>query len=192
VVAVSAEGVFSDPKLAPFGRRFYPHLFDGEGQFLAIFRRKGEKCPLREKKVKKKKQEKKDPVRECGEKFLSETLFSPPEGRLVVRGNEIYLAPSHPFDDSIFSSPGVLVGEERKGRIVPHHRFFLSFASKFQNKVSLPLGDERIEAYLRGEEISVEGEDGWAVLFCEKTPLGGIRIHSGTGKNHYPKGLRKV
>ena len=64
-------------------------------------------------------------------------------------------------------------------------------AENFRNQISLPYEDARVEAYLRGEEISLEGS-GYGVLFAEKLPLGGVKISAGRGKNYYPKGLRKT
>ena len=45
LAAVSSPGVSFPGFDAGFCRRFYPHLFPGEGQFLAVLRRKGERPP---------------------------------------------------------------------------------------------------------------------------------------------------
>ena len=54
--------------------------------------------------------------------------------------------------------------------------------------------DERVEKYLRGEQINVPelaDEKGWACVMCDGTALGGAKLGMGVAKNHYPKGLRK-
>jgi len=171
--------------------RFYPHVAKGEGQFLAILKKEGEEKSLPSKKEKKKeKKEKKDPYRPIAEAFLLETLGKMPEEELLPRGEDLFLAPKHPFPQELFYSPGVLLGAVQKGRIVPHHRFFTAYANSFLQKAVLPWNDPRVEAYLRGEEIALAGK-GYAALFCEKIPLGGVKIGGGRGKNLYPKGLRK-
>ena len=171
--------------------RFYPHIFDGEGQFLAVFRRtSGAEAPFQPKK-KKDKGGKTDPRTDTVRNFLSEVLENAPEGKLLFREDEVFLTCNLPFPDELFVSPGLVIGSVQKGRVVPHHRFFRAFAENFRNQISLPYEDERVEAYLRGEEISLEGS-GYGVLFAEKLPLGGVKISAGRGKNYYPKGLRKT
>ncbi len=171
--------------------RFYPHITKGEGQFLAILRKEGEEKSLPSKKEKKNAgKEKKETNRPIAEAFLKETLEKNPEEELLFRGDEVFLVPKHSFPSELFFSPGVLLGSVQKGRIVPHHRFFMAYADAFLRKAVLPWNDPRIEAYLRGEEIELEGK-GIAALFCERIPLGGVKISGGRGKNLYPKGLRK-
>ncbi len=183
VAQCAAEG------LIPNTLRFYPHFFDGEGQFLAMFRRKDGEIPFTPKK-KKEKNTKPNPNGAAVEKFLGEVLETRPEGMILFRGEDVYLTPIHPFPEELFVSPGVLIGTVQKGRIVPHHRFFRAMAEFFRNQISLSYDAPEIEAYLRGEEIPLEGS-GYGVLFAETLPLGGVKISSGRGKNYYPKGLRK-
>ena len=175
--------------LIPGTLRFYPHVFDGEGQFLAIFRRESGQEPLLLKK-KKEKSTKPDPRESAVTKFLNEVLESTPEGKLLFRGDDVYLTAELPFPEELFVSPGVLIGTLQKGRVVPHHRFFRAYAENFRNRISIPYRDARVEAYLHGEEIPLDG-NGYAVLFADTLPLGGVKISAGRGKNYYPKGLRK-
>lgn len=184
VVSCAAEG------LVPHTLRFYPHLFDGEGQFLAVFRRNsGEEEHVLPKK-KKEKKGKADPRVETVKKFLQETLNTMPAGELLFREDEVFLTRDLPFPEELFVSPGVLIGSVQKGRVIPHHRFFRAFAEAFRKRISIPYEDPRVEAYLRGEEIPLEG-NGYALLFADTLPLGGVKCSAGRGKNYYPKGLRK-
>ncbi|MBQ8910938.1 MAG: hypothetical protein IJY89_00015, partial [Clostridia bacterium] len=177
--------------LIPHTLRFYPHLFDGEGQFLAVFRRKSGGEEIFSPKKKKEKQGKADPRRAPVEKFFAEALEKKPEGVLLFRGDDVYLIPHSPFPEELFVSPGVMVGTLQKGRLVPHHRFFRAYAHLFRSHISIPYDDPRIERYLHGEEISLEG-NGYGVLFADTIPLGGVKCSAGRGKNYYPKGLRKL
>ncbi|MBR5295651.1 MAG: RsmF rRNA methyltransferase first C-terminal domain-containing protein [Clostridia bacterium] len=187
------EKVFRQGKegFLPKTLRFYPHIFNGEGQFLAILRKEGEKNFPPEKKKKKEKAKKSDPREATVLAFLSENLEKMPEGEIYFRGEDVYLLPKTPFSKEIFASPGVLLGQVQKGRLIPHHRFFRAFSYEMKNRVTLSFFDERVEAYLRGEEIALDGK-GYAALFAEKIPLGGVKASGGRGKNLYPKGLRKV
>ena len=171
--------------------RFYPHIFDGEGQFLAIFRREhGAEAPFSPKK-KKEKSGKADPREAVVKKFLEEVLTTLPKKKLLFREDEVFLTEDTPFPQELFVSPGVLIGSVQKGRVVPHHRFFRAYADSFRNRFTLPYTDPRIEAYLRGEEIELAGS-GYGVLFADTLPLGGVKASAGRGKNYYPKGLRKT
>jgi len=177
--------------LIPHTLRFYPHLFDGEGQFLAILRRiRGEAPPFLPKK-KKEKGGKADPREAAVKAFLAEVLEQIPEEKLLFRDEDVYLVKPLPFPDGIFVSPGVLIGSVQKGRVVPHHRFFRAYADRFRNRFTLSYDDPRVESYLHGEEIGLEGK-GWGVLFADTLPLGGVKCSGGRGKNYYPKGLRKL
>ena len=184
---VSPEGSGRDLTLT---RRFYPHRFRGEGQYLALFRKAGEDAPRplpAEKPVRVPAEKER-----CARAFLESVLFSAPEEKMIFRGDDVYLVPPGGLPEKTCVSPGVLVGTLTKGRLEPHHRFFKAFADRFRRRVILSPEDARVEAYLRGEEIPLEGEAGWAVLYCGDCPLGGVKIVSGRGKNAYPKGLRKV
>ncbi len=185
----SAPGIPTEGLDAALVRRFYPHLFPGEGQFLAILKKAGEKKPMR--RSSESKNGKPDVNRVAVEQFLQENLVQIPQGRILFRGEDAYLAPLHPFSSDCFVSPGVLIGQVRKGRLVPHHRFFIAFADLFRRKFSFPLSSPLVSAYLSGQEIDLDGEGGFGIVYCGNTPLGGVKNSGGKGKNHYPKGLRK-
>ena len=52
------------------------------------------------------------------------------------------------------------------------------------------LSSDEINKYLRGEEFCTDCENGWATVIVDGCTLGGVKVVSGTAKNHYPKGLR--
>ena len=86
---------------------------------------------------------------------------------------------------------GVMLGEIKGSTFFPHHQFFSAYADLFRAKVELTNGDERVEKYLRGEEIEADGGvKGWCAVLFEGAALGGGKASSGKVKNHYPKGLR--
>lgn len=176
-------------------RRFYPWISPGEGQFSAILKRRGqraEKSPRPEKTEKKKKNEKKKSAEfALCSSFLREVLREVPNMELVEEKDGFYLVPPLTLPKEKVIHSGVKVGTVRKGRVVPHHRFFMAFGQDFTRCISLSAGDERIEKFLRGETFPTSQEDGWAAVLAEGCPLGGVKITGGTAKNFYPKGLRK-
>ena len=175
-----------------YARRFYPHVSDGEGQFLALLKR-DENADVKQRILYK------DEAKALSKQesavvssFFKEALLSTPKGRVVKVGENIVLI-SHDCPipkNSVFMS-GVMLGEIKGQAFIPHHQFFSAYADLFRNKVNLLRGDVRVEKYLKGEEIdSGENVKGWCAILFEGSSLGGGKASSGKIKNHYPKGLR--
>ena len=173
-------------------RRCYPHVTEGEGQYVALFKKDEKsndlstivykeslKAPTKEEKT-------------AFEVFAHDAFEVMPKGRLGKIGENLVLVmhdcpiPPH----SLFMG-GVLVGEVRRGILHPSHQLFSALGKNFRRKVELGECGERVEKYLSGEEIEVDLSDcGWCVATVDGAPLGGGKISSGRMKNHYPKGLR--
>ena len=175
-----------------YARRFYPHVSDGEGQFLALMQR--DKNTDIKQRILYKDEAKPLSKQESAivSAFFKEALREAPEGRVIKVGENISVI-SHgcPIPrGSVFMS-GVLLGEIKGTTLVPHHQFFSAYGDLFKNKVELTRIDERTEKYLAGEEIDADANlKGWCAVFFEGAPLGGGKASGGKIKNHYPKGLR--
>ena len=174
-------------------RRFYPHVSEGEGQFIALMRRRageGSSRPVLYKDTSKPitKEEK-----AAIDRFFKETLLEVPNGRIVKSGeNIVILSHGYPIPPKSVFSAGVLLGTVEKGLFFPSHQFFSAYGKLFKRQEKLTRGDERVKKYLRGEEIdavSVDGS-GWCSVLYESVALGGGKASCGRIKNHYPKGLR--
>ena len=48
----------------------------------------------------------------------------------------------------------------------------------------------KIKKYLKGESLTIEGNDGWNLVLTDGYPIGWGKRSGGVLKNHYPKGLR--
>ena len=175
-----------------YARRFYPHVSDGEGQFLALMQR-DEGVDARERILYKdegKPLSKQESAAVSA--FFKEALTKAPSGRVVKVGENIALV-SHDCPipkGSVFMS-GVLLGEIKGSTFCPHHQFFSAYGDLFKYRENLERGDTRVEKYLAGEEIEAkEGAKGWCAILFEGAPLGGGKASGGRIKNHYPKGLR--
>ena len=174
-------------------RRFYPHVNEGEGQYVALMKKRdnpdisptilykdGAKAPTKE---------------ECAivEKFFADNFKTAPKGRLIKQGEGIALVEHGvPIPKRSVFMPGVMVGEIRGKNFFPHHQLFSAFGRDMRRLEELRAGDARVEKYLRGEEISASAPSlsGWVCITYEGAPLGGGKASSGIIKNHYPKGLR--
>ena len=193
VKAASSDGiVFSGAKCKQLyeTRRFYPHKSRGEGQFVAVLERTSNEKP---------EYLFKDSAKPLSKdalaavlKFFRENLKAMPEGNLrTYNGNIVLITHTCPIPGySVFSS-GVLVGELRGQVLVPSHQFFSAYGDLF--RISEPLDDEGVDAYLSGEELEAKAlirESGFCTLTYKGMTLGGGKVSAGRIKNHYPKGLR--
>jgi NOL1/NOP2/fmu family ribosome biogenesis protein len=175
-----------------YARRFYPHVSEGEGQFLALLKR-DENADVKQRilyKDEAKSLTKQESAMVSG--FFKDALTDAPKGRIVKVGENIVLI-SHTCPipkGSVFMS-GVMLGEIKGSTFFPHHQFFSAYAHLFKAKVDLKRSDARVERYLAGEEIESDGNvKGWCAVLFEGAALGGGKASSGKVKNHYPKGLR--
>ncbi len=200
VTAHTADGVDITggemPQLA-LCRRFYPHVSAGEGQFVALLRRDEGASDA-------------DPVKDAGaalgrseqmavNDFLKETVGRSLKGLTLCGGNvtafparETLSFPIPPFG---VVAAGVAVGEVRKGRLIPHHHFFMAYGDECAVRCVLSPDDERVARYLAGEEIAVDSSlSGFASMMLSvgdaAVTLGGGKASGGRLKNYYPKGLR--
>lgn len=169
-------------------RRFYPHRSRGEGQFMAVLHDK-RPCVLRLAEGKKS-AGKLDPV---VVEFLNDTLVDYDLEQVgLYNGNPVYVSPALALDKGVAFSCGVTIGEIRKNYIQPHHQFFMAMGRQFKRQIELDPHSAQLERYLRGEEIPVDCENGWAVITTKGCCVGGVKVTGGRAKNHYPKGLRKL
>jgi NOL1/NOP2/fmu family ribosome biogenesis protein len=172
-------------------RRFYPHVSRGEGQFVALIRRReSDDMPTILYKNKAKEPDKSEKA--LIEVFLKDTLEAPIDAKAYKVGENVVLI-SHGVpvpEKSVFSS-GVLLGEIRKGLLTPHHQFFSAYGKQFKRKLELSSSEEKTRKYLRGEEIENDGlGGGWCAVTYLGAPIGGGKAVGDRIKNHYPKGLR--
>lgn len=196
LVASTADGINlhgSCGEMLKMCRRFYPHVSAGEGQFVALLRRREcddkEAILYRGREVKLTKAE-----REVVDKFLSDTLAEKIEATPYKIGENIVLI-SHgvPIPPNSVFSAGVTLGEIRKGVLIPHHQFFSAYGSVFKRRLELSGDADRCKKYLHGEEIDNDVlAGGWCALLYCGAALGGGKVVGDKIKNHYPKGLRNT
>lgn len=201
VIAHTADGIDvtngKHPELTQC-RRFYPHVSPGEGQFVALLRRDAD-ASVGKKTVKDAFVPLGKSDRAAVEAYCLETVGQPLKGLGLCGSNAIAFEaheslgiPLPPFGAV---AVGVALGEVRKGRIVPHHHFFMAYGAEFLNQCLLAPEDDAVARYLAGEEIEVpDAKNGYAALCLSVgaayISLGGGKAVNGRLKNYYPKGLR--
>lgn len=173
--------------------RFYPHRFDGEGQFVALLKKS-----------------------EGANTFINDTNFLKPLSRFpteyklfktfcennlsyfddvlensIYNNNTIYYVSNKQIAESGVNlvNCGAVLGEITKGRFEPNHNFATCFGNRF--KRTLEVGEQDAYKYLKGEVLSSDAEGYVAVTFNDVV-LGLGKGVRGVVKNHYPKGLRTV
>ena len=201
VIAHTANGIDvtggSLPALAHC-RRFDPHLSSGEGQFVALLRRK-EDAPAKPSRARDAFAPLSKADRTVVEMFCKETLGWVPKG-LGLCGSNAVAFEAHdalgllvpPFG---VVAAGVALGEVRKGRIVPHHHFFMAYGAQMPNQCVFSAEDEAVLRYLAGEECDLPQVQNRLCAVCLRVGdacvvLGGGKAVGGRLKNYYPKGLR--
>lgn len=187
LISATADGIMGMKE----ARRFYPHKTPGEGQFIALMK-KGENTD--EMPTILYKESIKLPTKDelaVVTKFLKENLSATPSGRIIKWGEQLALIPHDlPIPPYSVFMPGVMLGEVKKGNFFPHHQLFSALGDLFLRKENLTGDDQRVQKYLRGEEIDTDLPGGWCAVLYEGIPLGGGKASNGRIKNHYPKGLR--
>ena len=182
--------------------RLFPHRLKGEGHFLALMRKKGgddggkEILPPMDPVTAGKRVRAVEKEKEL-DAFLRQSGAEWDYGRIVIHQDNVYYLPEGlawnlPLR---FLRTGLFLGELKKGRFEPSQALAMSMkAGQFPNTVSFPGGDSRVLRYLKGETISLEGDEGpvkgWCLAAMEGFPLGWAK---GTGmslKNKYYPGWR--
>ena len=167
----------------PQAVRLYPHKVKGEGQFVAVLKKKKENDLLPSSNLKLTKDK-------SAETFVGNTLNKRYE-IFEYKDNSYFVADINFVKKNInYVSLGVVVGQNLKSRFEPHHNLFTAFKNDFKIKLDYQYNQLEIQKYLKGETLNVDLQDGYGVISASGCALGGFKISKGMFKNLYPKGLR--
>ena len=173
--------------------RIWPHKVHGEGHFLAVLEKAGEKyegaAPRSLYGLERGISEK-----EYGEylAFKKESLKKELQGVYLKFGDQLYLGPKDmpALTKLKVLRPGLHLGTIKKNRFEPSHALALALCP-FEVVYSYNLTVEEARRFIGGQTFSVEGEKGWHLITVDGYSLGWGKAAGGIMKNHYPKGLRK-
>ena len=164
--------------------RLWPHKLLGEGHFVAVLRKAGEKeTPAANPKWEKLPKE--------WEAFAREMGISLPAGKAVCFGETVYWAPPEMPDlrGVRVLRPGLELGEARKGRFVPAHALAL-WLKTAKNVQSYSADSKEIASYIHGDVVP-SSKTGWCLVQVDGYSIGWGKGDGNMLKNHYPKGLRR-
>jgi 16S rRNA C967 or C1407 C5-methylase (RsmB/RsmF family)/NOL1/NOP2/fmu family ribosome biogenesis protein len=175
LVSLPEDPSFYRVKALPEAVHLLPNHFEGEGQFICIFKKPG--TLFKTKKT-----------------LLDNTRYKDflHEYHLAGRSNEMmrnkfYSLYQH-FDVSHLNilRYGVKLFEMRDIFIPDHHlSHFLGPDD------SVEIGETEAKAYIHGDTFPTALPDGFYIVSYEKQNLGFVKATNGVAKNHYPKGLRR-
>lgn len=180
--------------------RIFPHKMEGEGHFLALLKKSGialsDNLPVHTRP---------DPnTRKWVEAFFQEIGLDNLGGqsfdwsRVETRGDKVYYLPpaGGNFYGLTFLRNGLYLGNLKKNRFEPSQPLALAIhKDEAKAVISLPVSDERLTRYLKGETLTIEpGESahpkGWHLLCADGYPIGFGKLVNQTLKNKYPAGWR--
>ncbi len=168
-------------------KKLYPHTFRGEGHFCALLRRdEGESFPAKPFPVHRSIQAEK-----AYRAFAEDFFTAPPQGTVhTLADGRMYLVPAGmpALAGVSLLRLGVELGEWDGKLFRPAHALAMAYGDRARRKIMLPR--EAAKAYLRGETLASDAQNGWCVVCVEEYPLGLGKAVNGTVKNHLPKGLR--
>ena len=162
-------------------RRAFPWQ-GGEGHFVARMIRTSEVSAVKLRQLNYGHDKKVDGfLKEVGREDLKYTIINE---RVYVS-----LQPLYDLKASILRQ-GILLGELVKGRLEPHHHFFISFTGL---KNTCEIADaEDVSRYLRGESLFIDVPKGYVQITYRGVPIGFGKSDGSQIKNRLPKGLRTV
>lgn len=173
------------------GYGFYPHKVEGEGFFLAAFRKKGEERAKSSSRTFKKAKSKeniilpKNIIKDLTSytlKHINELIFAFPESYtslIETLQKNLYLI-----------HLGICIGEDSPKGVLPNHALALS-TQLGTHYPTIELDKTQALLYLRGESsFQLQGENGWNIVTYEQTALGFVKVMQNRFNNYYPKEYR--
>lgn len=163
-----------------YGTKLFPHRIHGEGHFVSLLRKKGDKKENRYCKETVTFDE--GNIHAC---FSSSKKLEIKDRMYACRDTGVNL------DGLRIMRSGVLLAEKKKGRIECNEILPMYLKVKeLKNCISLHADDIRVIKYLKGETIDVKDQvckDGLNVICVDGFPLGFVKCSKGICKNKYPK-----
>lgn len=188
--------------------RLFPHKINGEGHYIAVLCKKGEKTGNVES-CRAIKQKEKNLLADW-EEFQKEMGFSLEHGVYQFFGKELYLVPEEmvAMKGLRVLRAGLHLGTLKKNRFEPSHALALALSpADTPNVISFRKDSKEIVSYLKGEVLkgeilkgdilkgemlSLDGQvaKGWNLVCVDGYSIGWGKVSQAGMKNHYPKGLR--
>lgn len=171
--------------------RIFPHKMPGEGHFVALFEKDGEDYTSSKRPVSRK-TKLPDELKE----FMDSTTFEYDPAYINIRDTRVFLTSPYMAEERGLRiiRNGLLLGELKKNRFEPSQAFAMALTKdQFNNCLDLPVSDDRVIRYLKGETIDIDDfnvKSGWTLVCVDGYPLGWGKNANGQLKNKYLAGWR--
>ncbi|MEO6490248.1 MAG: RNA methyltransferase [Ferruginibacter sp.] len=184
------------PKQHAYGYRFYPDKLQGEGFFIAGFRKMPDEA-IRQSSKHSSKQASPQFITAAEMTVIRPYFENPGDVSFIKWKNEILAFPGILLNDigvlqsSLYiKKAGVKIGKIIRDELIPDHEFAMSRLLS-NNIPAVEVDTESALEYLRRKELKVDTElKGWALLKYNGSILGWIKILPNRVNNYYPKALR--
>ena len=169
--------------------RFMPHRVDGEGLFMAVFRKEGD-APRQDLRVKEKTAKKAD---EVGKNWLAS-----PDEFVIDQQGDLFIAVPQDIRREVTAlraslnvlHAGVELATVMGRKTVPHHALAMSTAMAAGAFPVCEVDYQAALRYLRGESVVLDGPRGYVLVAHEGAVLGFANNLGNRANNLYPKPLR--
>ena len=169
--------------------RFMPHRVDGEGLFMAVFRKDGD-APRQDIRIKEKNTKKAD---EIGKNWLNS-----PDNYVLDLQDDVYVAVPRDISHQVAAlraslnvlHAGVETATVMGRKLVPHHALAMSMARSADSFPVCEVDYQTALRYLRGESITVDAARGHVLIAHNGAVLGFANNLGNRANNLYPKPLR--
>lgn len=179
--------------------RLFPHRLEGEGHFVALFRKKEDASDTGHTESFRgycKRSEIPEELRD----ILSQVNFRNgrvDENRIVIRDERVYAMPEDmPATNGMrVLRSGWYLGDAKKGRFEPSQAFAMGLASsEYPAVYNMSAEDPRTVRYLKCEtlEVTEDMPEGNVLICVDSYPLGFARIKKDSFKNRYLSGWRML
>lgn len=162
----SFKGEFRSRKY-PETVHLFPHLFEGEGHYIAIIKKPG--------------------LLHCS-KLHPTTLLRIAEGKGKYKESH-YFKLTDTLDEKFLKHslrPGLFYEVDINGKKIPTHHL----SRCLDSSKSIPLNKEEVVKYIKGETLNKKCPDGYHFVSYMDMNIGVVYSITGVLKNYYPKGLR--
>lgn len=169
--------------------RLWPYKIKGEGHFLTLLHKKGDKPYNEPSKIK---DISKDKRLEEFYSFSKECLNIDINSDFEIHGSSLFKIPyGIDLRGLRVVRSGLYLGELKTKRFEPSQAFAMTLKKEdVKNYVDFSLEDERVIRYLKGESFEAEAKDGWCLVMVDGYPLGWAKAQKGRLKNKYLAGWR--
>lgn len=176
------------------GRRFYPFISKGEGQFVCVMKKSdGMEQSCKKQKLPKLGNSEQKIINE----FISNT-FVLDFAQNYTKIGQNYCIINKNLQNMLENmqklpiiSAGVVAGEIEKARFIPHNNLN-ALAGQAKQKINFSIKDKELFSFLHGEQLDniYNLKNGYAFVCVDNFAVGMVRVRGGALKNCFPKGLR--